>query len=371
MGADNADRVVVEAHLDAVGDADEIGGIDIHLTIDIGMYQTAVNVNGTITVALQADDLIRDETIDDGEWCMGHLEGGIDQSLALVAIGSAEQSELIIVAQEAGLNGVGIILFHHIDHFGADVADGRSLIGEFLHRHVGGHGEAPVMILQDVIVAIQQTRQTGQVRNHGRDLLQVDAIHGDCEVLLHRGVLILRIDLNTCLVVGYQIDIGLDMLVAGEEYIVVLVEVKLLITDGGALGQQFETEPVGFHIHRGTNTHTQFVFSVVESQACQGAMVVHMSIDETVEYELRILAVVAHLSLIGEPVSLLREVQTDGVDTRAVIVEGVDMALAVDASLRRGHEVKAQLSEIEAEGSEEMGDRVLALTFQVELYHGK
>ena len=100
-------------------------------------------------------------------------------------------------------------------------------------------------------------------------------------------------------------------------------------------------------------------------------MVVHMSIDEAVEYELRILAVVAHLPLIGEPVSLLREVQTDGVDTRAVIVEGVDMTLAVDTCLRRGHEVKAHLFEIDAEGSEEMGDRVLALAFQMEFYYGE
>ena len=49
-------------------------------------------------------------------------------------------------------------------------------------------------------------------------------------------------------------------------------------------------------------------------------MVVDMSVDEAVEHELRVLAVVAYLSLIGEPVSLLREVQTDGVDTGAVVV---------------------------------------------------
>ena len=137
---------------------------------------------------------------------------------------------------------------------------------------------------------------------------------------MHRGVLILRIDLDTRLVVGHQVNMGLDMFVAGQEDVVVLIQIEFLITDGGALGKQFEPQTVGLHIDGGTDAHTQFVFLVVESQACQCPMAVDMSVDETVEHELRVLAVVAYLSLIGEPVSLLGEVQADGVDTGAVVV---------------------------------------------------
>ena len=161
MRTHDTDGVVVEAHADTVGDADEISRIDIHLTIDIGMNQTAVNIDCAITVTLQTDELIRDETIDDGEWCVCHLKCGIDQTFALIAVGTTEQSEFLIVAQQSCLNGVSVILFHHIHQFGADISDRRTFISKLLHRHIGSYREMTVMVLQDVIVAIQQTRHTG------------------------------------------------------------------------------------------------------------------------------------------------------------------------------------------------------------------
>ena len=137
---------------------------------------------------------------------------------------------------------------------------------------------------------------------------------------MHRGILILSIDLNTCSIVGDQVNIRLDMFVARQEDVVVFIEVKFLITDGGALGQQFETQAIGLHICCRTNTQTQFILLVVESQASQCPMAVEMTIDETIEHELWVLAVVAHLSLIGQSVSLLNKTQTDSIDTGAVVV---------------------------------------------------
>ena len=49
-------------------------------------------------------------------------------------------------------------------------------------------------------------------------------------------------------------------------------------------------------------------------------MAVEMTIYEAVEHKLRVLAVVAHLALIGESVTFMDQTQTDGVDTGAVIV---------------------------------------------------
>ena len=227
------------------------------------------------------------------------------------------------------------------------------------------------LILQDVIVAIQQTRHTGQVRNHRRDPLQVDAVHRDGEILLHCGVLILCIDLNTRLIVGYQVDIGLDMFVAGQEDIVVLIEIKLLITDGGTLGQQFETQTVGLHLCRRPDTQAQLIILVEESQACQCPMAVEMTIYEAVEHKLRVLAVVAHLALIGESVTFMDQTQPDGIDTGAVIVQRVDMTCTVDTCLWRGGQVETHFFEVDTDGSEEIGHRVLAFAFQMELHHRK
>ena len=50
---------------------------------------------------------------------------------------------------------MGVILFHHIHHFRADIPKWGSFIRELMHRHVGSHRETAVMVLQDVIVAIE------------------------------------------------------------------------------------------------------------------------------------------------------------------------------------------------------------------------
>ena len=65
MRAYDTDGVVIKPHANAVGDTDEIGRIDIHFPIDIGMNQTAMNVEGAIAVTFQTDDLIRNETVDE------------------------------------------------------------------------------------------------------------------------------------------------------------------------------------------------------------------------------------------------------------------------------------------------------------------
>ena len=47
------------------------------------------------------------------------------------------------------------------------------------------------------------------------------------------------------------------------------------------------------------------------------------------------------------------------------------MTLSVDTRLRRGGEVNIQLFEVDADGSEEMGDRILTFAFQMEFDHGE
>ena len=124
MGAHDTDGVIIEAHPDTVGRTDQIGGIDIHLAIDIGMNQTAMHIERTIAIAFETDDLIGDEAIDDRERRTRHGEGGIEHALALIAIGATQQAELLVVTHQTGLYGMGIILHHHIHQFGADITEG-------------------------------------------------------------------------------------------------------------------------------------------------------------------------------------------------------------------------------------------------------
>ena len=86
-----------------------------------------------------------------------------------------------------------------------------------------------------------------------------------------------------------------------------------------------------------------------------------VAVEKGVEDELRILLVVADLSLIGQPIAFMYQAQADGVDLYAVVVEREDMSLTVDASLWRGGEVERQFLEVAACGAQEIGDGVVAL----------
>ena len=157
MAAHDAYRVVVEAHADTVGDADEIGLVDIHLTVYVGMGGGTFDGQRALAVALKTHQLVGHETVGQGEWHTGHREGGVD--LAVVAcrgclVDTAEQAELLIVEHQTGLDGMGVVFLHQIHQFGADVADGRALVGHVVDGHVGDHGDMLLLVYQDVVVAM-------------------------------------------------------------------------------------------------------------------------------------------------------------------------------------------------------------------------
>ena len=220
-------------------------------------------------------------------------------------------------------------------------------------------------------VAVQAACHLRNIRQHGGYFAQVDAVQAQRQVLQHRRVLILGIDLHTRLVVGYQVDFRLNLLVFADEEIVVLVEVELLIADGGALGHHPEAQSFLLHLYGGSQPHAHPALGVIIAQSCQCAVLVDMPVDEGVEDELRIPLVVAHLSLIGQSLALLCQVQAHGVDAGAVVVQRVDVAGAVDTCLWRGVQVERHLLEVDADGSEEIGYGVFALALQMEFHHGE
>ena len=96
----------------------------------------------------------------------------------------------------------------------------------------------------------------------------------------------------------------------------------------------------------------------------------YVTVDEGIEHHLGVAFVVAYLSLIGQPLAFLSEVQVNSVDEDAVIVERIDMTLAVDACLCRGVYVNAHLLEVYADGSQHVGYGVVAFALQVQTHRG-
>ena len=65
LAAYDAYWVVVEAHADAVGDADEVSGVDIELTVDIWMTGGSPDGHAPLCIALEAYNLVRHEAVDE------------------------------------------------------------------------------------------------------------------------------------------------------------------------------------------------------------------------------------------------------------------------------------------------------------------
>ena len=369
LAAYDADGVVVETHADAVWDAEEVGVVDIHLAVDVGVSGGTSDGHAAFGIAVEAEDLVWCEAVDERQGGALHVERGVDHALALVPVGASEQSELLFVEHQSGFDGVGVVFLLQIDHFCAEVAHVGSFVGHAGYSHVGGHGDMLILVLQDMVVAVEFAGDAGQVGYHRRQLSQVNVVQADGKVLQHGRVLVLCVDLHTGLVVGDEVYLGLYLLVACQEDVVVLVQVELFIAQGRTVGHQPEAHAVVLHLCCGSDAYAHAPLGIVEAQAGQRPVLVEMAVDEGVEDELRILAVVAHLPLIGQPLAFLYETQADGVDQETVVVERVEVSLAVDAGLGRGGQVEGHLLEVGAHGSQQVGYRVLALALQMEFHY--
>ena len=56
-----------------------------------------------------------------------------------------------------------------------------------------------------------------------------------------------------------------------------------------------------------------------------------MTIQEGIEHKLRVALIVAYLGLIGQSLAFLCQVQTDGVDTDTVVIQGIEVARRIHA----------------------------------------
>ena len=252
---------------------------------------------------------------------MFHVKGGIDIPFILALIGTAKQSKLFVIEHEPGLNGMGVILFHQVDQLCADISDCRTLISHVPDSHIRGHGDFFILILQDMVVAVQLPRDFGQVGNHRGYFAKIQAVYAQGEVLKHGGVLVLSIELDTCFIIGYQVYLGLHFPVTTQEDKVVFVKVELLVTYRGAFRQEAQAHAILLHLGSGSEAHTHLTFRIVIAQTRQCTVFVDMAVDEGVEHELRIFLVVADLSLITETLTFLCQVQAYGVYAGRIVDE--------------------------------------------------
>ena len=96
-----------------------------------------------------------------------------------------------------------------------------------------------------------------------------------------------------------------------------------------------------------------------------------MTVDEGIEDVLRILAIIAHLCLIGQPVAFLGERQSDGVDASRVVDERVEVHLPVDTCHGRRLDVGIEILEVDVLRAQQVGDGVVTAALHVQFHRGQ
>ena len=88
---------------------------------------------------MQAKELVGNEAVDQRQWQAFHAEQGIQRTSTFVIVGTRQQSYLVAILHQAGLHGMGVVLFLQVDQLGAEVAQQVLLVGHVLHIHVADH----------------------------------------------------------------------------------------------------------------------------------------------------------------------------------------------------------------------------------------
>ena len=120
----------------------------------------------SFAVALQTHQTIGNEAVGKCQGEVLHVKCGVNTPTAFIIIGTAQQSHLFIVLQDAALNGVGIVILLQIDQVGADVTQLRIFVAHILYRHIADDREVFLLVLHDVEVAVQHTAHLRQVVRH-------------------------------------------------------------------------------------------------------------------------------------------------------------------------------------------------------------
>ena len=371
LGIDNTHRVVVETKGHTIGYTLHIRGIEVDFAINMGSRQRTVNGHLAIRIALQAEQMIGNETIDNVQGQVHQLQIGIERALAYIIIGTRQETYLHIVLHQTGFYSMGGIAFLQIEQFGADIADRTALVGHIANGHIAGYGDVPLGILHHVVVTLQHTGHAWHIGDDRGHLVQIEFVQADGNVLQSSWVAVRGINLHTHAVLSQQVYIGFHLLVVTQEQIVVGIQLEEFIAQGGRFGHETEMKSAIQHLSLSTNAGTHLIVGIIIANAKGGSTLLQHAIEEGIEHELRIAFVVAHLTSERKAFLTLCQAEVDGVQTYIVVGERMDIAIAVDTRSRRGVHIEQQLLEVDILALQDGYQRILALALHMYLQGGQ
>ena len=163
-------------------------------------------------------------------------------------------------------------------------------------------------------------------------------------------------------------DIGFHFLIRSEQQEIVLVQVELLVTQGGLFGHEMHTQTTIHHLCLGTESCTQHVGGIIVTYADGATAFLQDTIEEGIKHELRILLVVTYLTTEREAFLALRQSEINSIQAHATHRQRMKIAVTIQTFLGRRVHIKPQFLEVYAITTlQQVGQRIVALTLDMHL----
>ena len=131
----DAHRVVAEAHVDAVGDADHVAGIEEYLAVDFRTLQRTLDAQVAFTVAFETKELVGYETVDKRHGQALERKHHVDGIFPVGGVGARNGAHLLSFHRQCAVDEVRTVFQRHVHELRAEVAHGIALVGHLVDCH--------------------------------------------------------------------------------------------------------------------------------------------------------------------------------------------------------------------------------------------
>ena len=296
---------------------------------------------------------------------MRHVERGVEHAFAHREVSALERAELLAVLGDDAIHVVAAARLWHVSELRAHVAQGAAVICHLVHVDRRGHGQL-LLRLREVDVAVEHARDVGRVRNDRQYLAYVEPVERSRDVLQCLRVVVVAVYLQSGSVAGRELHVSLYPTVVAKEDIVAVVYLKRLVAQYGLVVEDAQVDATRLHLRHQAQADAQLAAGVVYAGLYPRAMAGDGAVEEGVERQLALLAVV-RLEVIGHVALRRRQVQPRGVYGHAVHHYAYRLSEAVDAAGWRRRDIHVDGLEVEAVVVENLRHEVVGARLQCQL----
>ena len=316
LAADDTDRIVGKTHRDTIRHTDEISRIQIYFALYIQLAQGSLQTQFTFAISLQAHNLVRNKTVDKVQRQLLHTHFGIEITVTFRLVSTLHGSHFFALIAKEAIYIMRTITLWHVNEFGTDISHRTLFVNHIVNVQIRRNREF-ILGLDNMEVAVKNTRDIRHVRNHAEHFIQIKLAHAHRKILQRFFVFIIAVYADTHAVGSLQNQIGRNSVVIAQHQIVVIVGSKLLVTQDWMGINERNLHAVFLQQRLQSHIYTQSVFGIIDAGIDIGTLLLQFALYLCPEHILRIMLVVLNTCCIADGIALSLHQGTDRIQLHA------------------------------------------------------